>query len=222
MTPPGRSEDEHRSAQREGTPSTPVHRDPREERSSFLLVPRDAVAPQAWRNGGGRTRELLTWPDSESWRVRVSVADIESDGPFSSFPGVQRWFTVLQGRGVELTIDGESRRLTRNDEPLHFDGAATTLCRLLDGPTLDLNLMLRGVPGRLRVAADGVEWRPVLAQCGLFTAVAGECRVGGEAIALPACSLLWFARSPGTLRFEASRRPAADAAWWLEAGEAST
>ena len=60
----------------------------------------DEVAPQRWRNGGGFTRELLAWPAVEAWRLRVSVAEVESDGPFSSFPAVERWFAVLDGNGV--------------------------------------------------------------------------------------------------------------------------
>ena len=58
--------------------------------------------PQPWRNGGGVTRELLAWPQAADWRLRVSVADIERDGPFSPFPGVDRWFAVIEGDGVEL------------------------------------------------------------------------------------------------------------------------
>ena len=188
---------------------------------SPIVVRADATPRRPWRNGGGQTRELLAWPDPANWRLRISLADIEADGPFSAFPGVQRWFTVLKGAGVELTIDGRPRRLTRNDEPLHFDGAATTTCRLLDGPTLDLNLMLNGMAGRLLIAADAIEWHPALAQCGFFTAVAGHCRSDGERIALPAYALVWFARAPASLRFEAGQRPAAATAWWLEAGEAS-
>ena len=29
-----------------------------------------------WRNGVGRTRELLAWPTAADWLVRVSVAEI--------------------------------------------------------------------------------------------------------------------------------------------------
>ena len=29
------------------------------------------VAPQAWRNGGGSTRELLAWPAGADWRLRA-------------------------------------------------------------------------------------------------------------------------------------------------------
>ena len=51
------------------------------------VVRLEDAAPQAWRNGGGVTRELLTWPNADDWIVRLSVADIEKDGPFSAFPG---------------------------------------------------------------------------------------------------------------------------------------
>ena len=40
----------------------------------------NAVAPQPWRNGGGRTRELLAWPDAQAWSVRISLAEIEAEG----------------------------------------------------------------------------------------------------------------------------------------------
>jgi uncharacterized protein len=172
---------------------------------------------QRWRNGGGTTRELLAWPAGADWQVRVSVADIEADGPFSAYPGVERWFTVLQGAGVELSIDGVTRRLHRGDAPLHFAGAATVACRLLDGPTRDLNLMLRRASGRMQAAADGQAWLPAAAQCGLFTAVAGVCQAGPQQLELPAYALLWFDTAPASLVFTAGQRPAALIGWWLAA-----
>ena len=69
---------------------------------SWQVVRVDSAAPQAWRNGGGVTRELLVWPNAEDWLVRLSVAEIERDGPFSAFAGVDRWFAVLSGAGVLL------------------------------------------------------------------------------------------------------------------------
>ncbi|MFG5407966.1 HutD family protein [Piscinibacter sakaiensis] len=39
---------------------------------------------QPWRNGGGHTRELWTWPADGPWQARLSVADIAADGPFSA------------------------------------------------------------------------------------------------------------------------------------------
>lgn len=58
-----------------------------------------------WKNGGGMTRELVCQPpdaDMDSFDWRVSIAHIASDGPFSSFSGVDRIITLLSGGGVHL------------------------------------------------------------------------------------------------------------------------
>ncbi|MES2785165.1 MAG: HutD family protein [Pseudomonadota bacterium] len=117
---------------------------------SWTFVLLDSVGAQPWRNGGGITRELLAWPSVEEWTVRISVADVTRAGPFSSFPGVQRWFAVLSGEGVELTVDAAVRRLTPADPAFAFGGDATVECRLLGGATLDLNLMVKSRPARMR------------------------------------------------------------------------
>lgn len=108
---------------------------------------------QAWRNGGGSTRELLAWPQVQAWQVRVSVARIGQDGPFSAFPGIDRWFAVLAGAGVVLALPEGERRLSTASRPLAFDGAAAPGCTLVDGPTDDLNLMVR------RGIGQGELWR---------------------------------------------------------------
>jgi hypothetical protein len=177
------------------------------------------VPAQPWRNGGGVTRELLASPAGEAWQLRISVADIDADGPFSRYPGVERWFTVLQGQGVELTIDGAVHRLARGDAPLRFDGAAATHTRLIDGPTRDLNLMLRNAGGTMQCAADGLAWAPPTAgPCGLFSAVAGRCQVNDlPAIEVGPHALLWFDAAPLSLAFSAGQRPAGLIGWWLAA-----
>jgi environmental stress-induced protein Ves len=182
------------------------------------LLPLHDVTAQPWRNGGGRTRELLAWPSPSDWQVRVSVADIDVDGPFSPYPGVDRWFTVLQGKGVDLAIDGRSTHLVRGDPPFRFDGAAEAHASLVDGPTRDLNLMLRGASGSIQCAADGLPWSPKATQCGLFSAVDGLCESEGQdGIEVPAYALLWFDTAPTALRFTAVQRPAALIGWWLAA-----
>jgi hypothetical protein len=114
-----------------------------------------------WRNGGGRTRELLAWPRADDWQLRVSVAEIEADGPFSPYPGVDRWFTVLEGAGVILSMPQGDVTLHRGAAPIAFAGEAAPRCRLIDGPTRDLNLMRRrgAAPSRWRgVYADDTLW----------------------------------------------------------------
>jgi environmental stress-induced protein Ves len=118
------------------------------------------VQAAPWRNGGGVTRELAAWPAQGEWQWRMSVAEVGSSGPFSRFDGITRWFAVLQGAGVVLTVhtpcdSGESganeHRLTQNEPPLCFDGSAATECQLINGPTQDFNLMVRdsGLPARM-------------------------------------------------------------------------
>jgi environmental stress-induced protein Ves len=182
---------------------------------SVRLIRLDDASTQPWRNGGGVTRELLAGPGTEDWRWRISVADIERDGPFSSFPGVRRWFVPIEGVGVELVIDGQAHVARLGDEPLAFDGAAPTTCRLLGGPTRDLNLMLRGADGGMRRVVDDEDWSPASAECGLFTAEAGVCRDGSSADAVPAGSLVWWAAAPTSLRFTASAGSRATPGWWL-------
>ena len=83
------------------------------------LVQVHDVPPVPWRNGGGLTRELLAWPTAQDWLLRVSVAEIESDGPFSAYPGVERWFVVLHGEGVQLSLGNPPpTRLDTTSEPL--------------------------------------------------------------------------------------------------------
>ncbi len=103
------------------------------------------VSATPWKNGGGVTRELLAWPSVSDWAIRVSVADIEHEGPFSAFPGVERYFAVLEGEGVELEGVGAVRV---GDSPVKFEGDSARKCRLLNGPTRDLNVMIRRERGR--------------------------------------------------------------------------
>lgn len=98
-----------------------------------------------WKNGGGFTRELLVHPPGaglEDFEVRLSRASVVADGPFSPFPGVDRWICVIEGAGMDLRGDGEVLRL----EPgkfVRFSGDARFEGHLRAGPVGDLNLMLR-------------------------------------------------------------------------------
>jgi len=111
----------------------------------MILVQTSSAAPLPWKNGGGVTRELLRLPadGGDDWTLRISVADIAADGPFSPFPGITRWFAVLEGGGVRLAFPDRALNVQRGDAPLRFDGDDAPGCALLDGPTRDLNVMVR-------------------------------------------------------------------------------
>jgi uncharacterized protein len=156
-----------------------------------------AIPPQAWRNGGGQTRELWVWPPAGSegnvgWRLRISLADITQDGPFSAFEGVARWFTVVSGAGVVLTLPGGPLSLRPGDAPLAFDGANAPACSLLAGPTQDLNLMVRHGQGMIKTIAYSARQTCAGGQFGLYCRLAGQLQDGsGQRHMLPAHSLFW-------------------------------
>ena len=181
-----------------------------------VVVNGESVAPQPWRNGGGQTRELLAWPLGADWQLRISRADIETDGPFSAFPQVERWFTVLQGAGVVLTFGATEHRLKPGDAPLCFDGAAAPGCRLLRGATQDLNLMLRKGTGAMRPVQAGQGWNEPFAMRGIYAKCAGSLRDGQQSFSLSAHTLLWkHDGGSDAWTFEALQPEADTCAWWL-------
>ncbi|MGX1974313.1 HutD/Ves family protein [Streptomyces kronopolitis] len=120
-----------------------------------------AAAP--WSNGGGVTREIAAHPPGAGWdgfAWRVSLADVTRDGPYSPLPGVRRILTVVDGAGLELTVDGAVRLLPGGHRPFAFPGGAATGSRLLDGPVINLNVMLR--EGRADATVEIVRgtWAP--------------------------------------------------------------
>lgn len=94
-----------------------------------------------WKNGGGVTAEIAVFPDNaglDDFGWRLSMADVAVDGPFSTFPDIDRTLTVLSGR---MTLNGHA--LGPDDPPFAFDGGMAVDALLLDGPVTDLNAMTR-------------------------------------------------------------------------------
>lgn len=184
--------------------------------SDTVLIEADRVPAQPWRNGGGQTRELLALPAGGAWQVRVSRADIDRDGPFSAYPQVDRWFAVLRGGGVALQFPTRTCTLGAGDEALQFDGALAPGCRLIAGPTQDLNLMLRNATGLLQRWHGGHSWSADHTLRGLYTTVAGQWRSGAVSRDLPAHSLLWSeAGDSGAWSFEPHPTDLPGSAWWI-------
>jgi environmental stress-induced protein Ves len=163
------------------------------------------ATPTPWKNGGGTTRELLAWPlGVADWHWRMSVAQVDADGPFSVFEGVQRWFAVLDGAGVELALGQvgtmQTQRLTQQSEAFGFDGALPVDCSLLDGSTQDFNLMVRSahaqaqmqrVRGTLAVSAQNGS------VCALWAGASGAVLCDANGVwPVPAQTLAWTSAAP--------------------------
>jgi environmental stress-induced protein Ves len=108
------------------------------------VIPSLEYRRERWRNGLGWTREILRVPDTDAWQVRLSIAEIEQDAAFSSFPGVERELVLLRGEGLRLRFaDGAVHTLLPPHDRLRFAGEAQVGGELVDGLTHDFNLMWR-------------------------------------------------------------------------------
>ncbi|MGN6789903.1 MAG: HutD/Ves family protein [Rhodanobacteraceae bacterium] len=111
--------------------------------TSLRAIPRNAQREEPWANGAGSTTVILREPDDADWTIRMSVARVEHDGPFSDLPGTRRVLVPLDGPMTLRFPDG--RELTgARFQALQFSGAPAPVGILPEGPTRDFNLMLRG------------------------------------------------------------------------------
>lgn len=122
---------------------------------------------ERWRNGAGWTRQVHAQASTDpahAWDWRLSIAEIEADAPFSAFPGVERELVLLQGEGLRLRFDdGETHTLLPPHDRLRFAGERAVVGELVEGPTLDFNLMWR------RDAVDAHLWhRPLVGSMAVF------------------------------------------------------
>ena len=119
------------------------------------LIRSTSYSHMPWKNGGGTTTEIAVAPAGASlsdFDWRISMAHVGQDGPFSSFPGIDRTLSVLTGDGITLAFgDGERVRLDRSSAPYPFAADRAVDGLLVDGAIDDLNVMSRRGRWRHRV-----------------------------------------------------------------------
>ncbi|SAK54611.1 hypothetical protein AWB80_02004 [Caballeronia pedi] len=112
-----------------------------------MIIRADSLTPAPWKNGGGVTREIATGPQGASFDAfawRLSLADVASDGAFSTFAGVDRVLVLLDGAGMRLSeADGQVHALDTPLASARFAGETPIHATLIDGPTRDFNVMVR-------------------------------------------------------------------------------
>lgn len=126
-------------------------------------------AARPWKNGGGVTFDVASFPEGSSldtFAWRISIAEVAGDGPFSRFEGIDRSTAILAGEGFRLTFgDGRVEDLRLDAPALAYPGDVDAQCTLLGGPVRDLNVMTRRGVYRHRLRL-----------------VRGDCVVEGEAV----------------------------------------
>lgn len=108
-----------------------------------------------WKNGGGVTWEVAISPDGaalDAFDWRLSIAEVASSGPFSSFPGIDRVLTVIEGEGLRLRVEGaDPVTLGQSSPPLAFAGDAACIADLTAARIRDFNVMVRRAAHRAAV-----------------------------------------------------------------------
>lgn len=123
-----------------------------------------------WKNGGGWTTELAASPEPHdgAFDWRISIAEIESDGAFSTFPDCDRYIALLEGAGMRLSFDqAEPADLRERLRFVAFAGEWTTHGQLVAGPVRDFNVIVR------RATTHADVWHRPLVGPMVFLAEAG-------------------------------------------------
>jgi environmental stress-induced protein Ves len=187
--------------------------------TSRIITP-DQYRRMRWKNGGGETIEVAKYPpdaDLDGFGWRISMAIVDSDGPFSAFQRVERTLSILSGAGISLTVgNADPVRLDTETPPFSFPADAPATARLINGPITDFNIMTRRSAWRhtvrkVRIAAGGVltidpSATHTIVFCGSGVFDAGD---GAAAASLASKATLWIERDgdswtlrpiePGTL-----------------------
>jgi uncharacterized protein len=143
-----------------------------------------------WKNGGGTTTEIWVSPQGSGlagsrFDWRVSIADVEADGPFSKFAGYDRYIMLLEGEGMRLETEESGSIELSPYRPAAFSGDWTVTGKLVAGPVRDFNLMVARRFGHGSLACQRLAAPLPLMGDGamrLIHAIDGELSLGGHII----------------------------------------
>ncbi|MCU5772947.1 HutD family protein [Erwiniaceae bacterium BAC15a-03b] len=149
-----------------------------------------------WRNGGGETREIVSFPpDNSEFGWRASIATIAASGDFSRFPGVDRVITLIDGEKVELSGPQQPSHALLLNQPFCFAGEQAISAKLFGNTSLDFNIMTRREQFSAQVVVSRTAQRSEMGVCWV---IAGEWQSGAQ------------------------RLSRGEGAWWEQAGETLT
>lgn len=96
-----------------------------------------------WKNGGGTSFEIYRYPEKEDFLIRVSLAQVDQNGPFSEYKNINRVLKIIEGKGVKLKTPDEEKTLTSHHEAFIFKGETPITAELIQGSIRDFNVMVR-------------------------------------------------------------------------------
>lgn len=100
-----------------------------------------------WKNGKGTTREIAIFPKQTNFNRqrflwRLSSAEVTQNGPFSSFPGYDRFLTLANGKSLRLRFtEGREDLVVSKGQVVRFSGGVPVHAELSAGAVTDLGLI---------------------------------------------------------------------------------
>ena len=115
------------------------------KKTAYQVRKYKAYRAMPWRNGRGVTLEIAREPaQGEEFAWRLSLADIDTDGEFSAYPGYRRALVLIAGNSLQLRFRGHgSRFLAPSSRAARFEGDWQTRCAIPQGRCTDLSLIVR-------------------------------------------------------------------------------
>lgn len=174
--------------------------------SSCPIIRGATLEPRPWVNGLGISRNIAQFGEGAGgFGWMIAIADLTGDAAFSHYAGIDRVFTIIEGQGATLTIEGSGPLRCRPFVPASFPGDRPTHCTMDGLPGRAFNLLLdragwRGsVTVRSLAAGHAVTLRAAAVHC-----LAGALAVGAEALgvgdtALPAGAVTMVARDAAAM-----------------------
>jgi environmental stress-induced protein Ves len=148
-----------------------------------------------WKNGLGVRRDIAQGrfqsPLIDSTWL-VSIADLNENTLFSTYPGTSRWFLPISKGWVTLNFDLDGIAMPvelTDDSPAHrFSGNEKVHCLLHDGPMKALNVMTHGDGIKVATSKTKIlETRQIVlpsnhvGNVSFMTVISGVCRVKSDA-----------------------------------------
>jgi len=129
----------------------------------------DQYTKMLWKNGAGYTLEIARSLGDLDFDWRISMADVTTSGPFSTFPNKQRIISVLDGKGMVLHVDDLPAKTLNQGDIFAFHGESQVQSELVGGAIRDLNLIYDPAKFHARFQrVDGTEAQTFLSSADLI------------------------------------------------------
>ena len=145
--------------------------------SGVRLFTLEEIDSEPWRNGGGRTRTVAASRLRGELVWRISAADIDADGDFSAFDGMDRTAVLMRGEGLALRLSDQTLRLPRVGTVVRFPGEVPVRACLAGAPARLWNVMVRRGQAQVDTQVLGVGSMPVLPGETVLVVLSGRVQV---------------------------------------------